>query len=358
LRILHCISGMSVGGAERQLSLLAPAQVGSGIEAHVALLNGGAHLDRLTAGRVEMHHVNASSNHDPRIATALRAVARKVRPDVIQTWLPQMDIFGGIAAKSQSIPWLLSERSTAAAYRDRAKDRVVRARLGATADAIVANSNAGALYWANRAKGNILLAVIPNAIPLGEIDAATAALPVEAMNDGFLLVIGRLSAEKNLGTLMSALRIVEDICHVQTMICGDGPMRDELGGAISALGLENSVFLLGNRDDVWNLMKSAAAVVSPSEFEGNPNVVLEAAAARCPLILSDIPAHRAIVEDDGAEFFAPSSARSLAQAIINRLGDDGLAKRKTEVARRVAEGLTIGSAVRGYRRVYHQLVKN
>ena len=47
-------------------------------------------------------------------------------------------------------------------------------------------------------------------------------------------------------------------------------------------------------------MKSAAALVSPAIFEGSPNVVLEGMACGVPLVVSDIPEHRELLEDSAA----------------------------------------------------------
>ena len=147
MKVLHCIPTLSSGGAERQLSLLAPAQRAHGIDAHIAFVRAGAHYERLARSGVPLHHLHARSNHDPRIATQLWSVVSDVRPDIVHTWLPMMDLMGGSIALARRVPWVLSERSNAEAYVERFKDRVLRNRLGRWADAVVANSNGGAQVW-------------------------------------------------------------------------------------------------------------------------------------------------------------------------------------------------------------------
>ena len=83
------------------------------------------------------------------------------------------------------------------------------------------------------------------------------------------------------------------------ILCGEGPQRSELEVMRHKLGLDADVHFTGHLPaaSVWALMKKASVFVSLSAYEGCPNTVMEAMACGCPLVLSDIPAHREILDE-------------------------------------------------------------
>lgn len=349
---------MPIGGAERQLSILAPAQLRAGDEVHVAHVHGGEYLADIHQSGVSAHAIPSSSNHDPLIALRLARLFRRIRPDVVQTWLPQMDVFAGAAALMTSVPWVLLENSSAPAYVARMKDRLIRPAVGAHADAIVANSPDGLAYWAERARASALREVIPNALDLERIRAAAPAEPtgLRASDERYFLYAGRLSPEKNLPVLVRALHHAYTETGVGAVICGDGPMRGELAGLIAKLGLEGRVVLAGVRGDVWGLMTGASALVNASLFEGQSNVVLEGAAAGAPLVLSDIKGNRDAVGQASAVFFDPRSHEELAAALVAVIRDPRAVAGRRDNARRAVEGLSVERCVRSYRTLYERLL--
>src|SRR5262245_32180652 len=90
LRILHIIPTLEGGGAERQLSMLAAEQARRGCDVHVALRRPGVHAVNIRDRGVNLHELGDMRSVDPRLFLALRKIIRSVRPDVVQTWLPQM----------------------------------------------------------------------------------------------------------------------------------------------------------------------------------------------------------------------------------------------------------------------------
>ena len=64
---------------------------------------------------------------------------------------------------------------------------------------------------------------------------------------------------------------------------------------------------------MWPLLKRADFLVSTSLFEGEPNAVLEAMECGCPLVVSDIPAHRELLGED-ALYAAPGEAGAICLA--------------------------------------------
>lgn len=347
LKVLHCIPSLASGGAERQLSILAPAQVAFGYEVHLAYLHAGPYVGTLGAGGVHLHPISARGNHDVTIISNLWRLMGAETPDVVHTWLPQMDILAGAIALLRGVPWVLSERSSAQAYTSRLKERLVRRRLGMWADAVVANSEAGRAIWSGAIKGGALAHVIRNTTPLAEIERAKPARKSEiGAHDAERIVIfvGRLAPEKNIQLLLDVADAVCAASNARFLICGDGPLRSKAEERVAKSTFRDRICLLGERDDVWRLMKASDAFVSTSAFEGQPNAVLEAMACGCPLIVSDIPAHREFLDDLTAAI-VPLEENAFVSAILAAMsGSQESANRSVEAKRRILEQTSLHSA--------------
>jgi glycosyltransferase involved in cell wall biosynthesis len=275
----------------------------------------------------------------------------------MQTWLPQMDVFGGLAALATGTPWVLSERASGAAYAERWKDRALRRGVGRRATGVVANSAAGAAYWANAAPA-VPRYVVPNAVALAEIAAATtldpATLGFEAAAP-YVVFAGRLAPQKNLPWLIAALRQVFASHPGTALIAGEGPDRAALEAQVRALGLGDRVRFLGYRDDPWALMKATAVLVNPSRFEGQPNAVVEAMACGLPVVVSDIPEHRELLAGDLGTLVPSDDVAGLAAAITCALDAGPGIQVRARRARAHVAALTPERAAERYEEIYSAL---
>lgn len=353
MRILYCIPTLEHGGAERQLSYLAAELAACGHEVHVASSRGGPNLARMEAAGVEWHRLGGAGNRDPVIFFRLLRLMRKLRPDVVQTILTPMDILGGAAALLTRTCWVLRESSSAPLYTKGWRHRL-RLSLGRMADAVVSNSAGGDAYWRS-APGAQAQLVIPNAIPFDEIARADAARVTGfGPNERVVLYAGRMDAGKNVESLIAALaRVARDESFVAVM-CGDGPRRPHLERMARSLGVAHRIVFKGYVDNLWDLMKRADVLVSLSRVEGCPNVLLEAMACGCPLVVSDIPPHREMLDEHSARFADPDDVVKAAEEIkaILSYGDAARAR----VARARATGRPVETTARRYEQLYLSLL--
>jgi glycosyltransferase involved in cell wall biosynthesis len=357
MRIMYCIPTLECGGAERQLAGLAVELARLGHEAHVVFSRGGVSLDTLKAGGVTTHEVGAGGNHDPEIFFRLVGLIREIKPDLVQTALTQMDVLGGAAALLTRTPWVLQERSSAPHYVAGWKNRL-RSRLGARADAIVSNSAEGVDYWHSQGATRVPLHVIPNGIPLDEIeDAGPEGADGLGLSGTRKLVLyaGRMDGGKNVGNLIAALAQIADDVPFSAVLCGDGPLRPSLEQLAGELGIRDRLVFPGYVENPWALMKRADVFAFVSRFEGSPCVVMEAMACGCPLVVSDIPSHREILDDRSACFVNPEEPAEIAAAVKSTLSSGEAALARAASARARVAGLSFETMARRYEQLYLSL---
>jgi glycosyltransferase involved in cell wall biosynthesis len=357
MRLLHCIPTLGSGGAERQLTYLARSLGERGVEIHIALLRGGANLERARASGATIHFLVHRSHHDPALLLRLLRLIDEVKPDVVQTWLPQMDVLGGLAGLWRGIPLVVSERSSTQAY-PRTWKNMLRRAIGRRGRMVVANSQAGANYWSQLSSAPTV-SVVHNIVPVHEIDAVQPDFSQFPADAEMILYVGRYSYEKNLPTLVDALcRVLARRPRALVLMHGEGREREAVTMRVKAAGMADRIRVGAFIQCPWALMKSGAAFVSVSDFEGNPNTVLEAAACRCPLILSDISAHREQFDERSALFVPPRSAQAIADAVEATLADPAAAERRADAARAVVAACSNVLVADRYLELYRRIVQS
>jgi glycosyltransferase involved in cell wall biosynthesis len=268
-----------------------------------------------------------------------------------------MDIVGGVVARLTSVPWVISERSSESAYRHSVFLWLVRPYLARYAKAIISNSAEGAEYWTRRIRSGKHVYTISNSVDFPAIRGSLPLFP-KSLRDTrqILLFVGRFQGEKAPEVFVRAVGRLPEQLHVRALLVGDGPLREELRASIASLGLEQRVSLLPYQANWWGLLRTAAALISTSRYEGQPNVVLEAMAGECPLIVSDIRAHRALLDERSALFVPSDNPVALAKAIVSLLSDPQAARRRADRAAERVSAFTIQAAADAYERVYARVL--
>lgn len=157
-----------------------------------------------------------------------------------------------------------------------------------------------------------------------------------ATDERVVLSIGRLSREKAHLDLLAAykhLGATNPDIPSKLIIVGDGPERGRLEAAAAAYGIKELVIFTGQVTEVQPFYAAADVFVLPSHSEGSPNVLLEAMAARLPLVATAVGGVPEIVENNVSALLAPANdPRAMAAAIARVLTDTQLAQRLTETS--------------------------
>jgi len=269
-----------------------------------------------------------------------------------------MDILGGILARLKGIPWIIREPSSPPSY-SRSWKCQARIKVAAGVSAVVSNSRGGDEYWKVQLPHKRRI-VVSNGLPVDDIEGIAGSLPpgLEIGEAPIALYVGRLasdnSGDKNLRVFLEALSRVRERQAVLGVVCGDGPGRLNLERIRHRQRMDTDVRFTGflPKSTVWALMKKAAVFVSLSAYEGCPNAVMEAMACGCPLVLSNIPAHRELLDEAGAFFVNPDNIHQVVDAIAQVLNNARLSACRALNAKAKTEDWSVSEMARNYEKIY------
>lgn len=374
-RVLHVITDLRVGGAERMLSRLAERLPALGIETAVVSLGERSELGPVieAAGvpvlALGMRSARGALAGVPRLARRIR----DYDPDVVQTWLYHADLVGLLANRlaggARPLAWNLrcSDLDMAGAKpRTRAIRRIL-AGLSSLPDLVIANSAAG--LAAHRALGYRSRAtlVVPNGFdvahfaPDATLRATTRAALGVAPGQGLIGMLARVDSMKDHHTFLRAAVIAAARRpELAFLLAGQGTERDgPVAAEARALGIAPAIHFLGRRDDVPALLNALdVATLSSSHGEGFANVLGEAMACGVPCVATDVGDAADIIAATGI-VVPPRLPDALAGGWLRMLALPAAEGKALAVAarRRVAERFEIGAIAARYACVYAQLAR-
>jgi glycosyltransferase involved in cell wall biosynthesis len=199
---------------------------------------------------------------------------------------------------------------------------------------VVANSRAAASQLGREGVDSRKISVIPNGIDLERyVPAATRT------RRHVITTVANLRPEKGHEVLVRAMGLVaREIPDLVVQLVGGGPMRDALLGQIETLGLANVVRLLGDREDVPEVLDGTDIFVLPSRTEAFPNGVMEAMAMRLPVVASDVGGIPELIDHGRNGVLVPAGdERALASAVIGLFRDPARANQLASSARATIE---------------------
>lgn len=169
------------------------------------------------------------------------------------------------------------------------------------------------------------VALVPNGIPLKPFDQPVdrnqkrSELGV-APNQFLMVCTARLIPSKGVGILLQAMHYLMKSApglNLRLLVLGDGPLRQELEQMTTNLGLRQVVTFLGHRKDVREILQSADLFVLPSLSEGLPLSVLEAMAAKCPVVATAVGGIPDVIKHGTSGFLVtPGDAEAMARGLL------------------------------------------
>jgi len=373
IRIVHLISGLNVGGAERDLGKLVQGSDGSRFQhVVVSMIEPGPVGKELAADGVEVHELGMRPGRpSPGGVLRLVKILRRIRPDVLHCWMYHANLLGLLAGKLAGVPhivWgILCSDVDLGRYRPLTRWVVwLCARLSRLATIIIVNSQAGKKIHQAWGYDASKMVVIPNGFDVERFKpdaAARRSVRVElgVAKDTLLIgLIARFDPMKDHATFLKAAGL---LCRsnpsVHFLLAGAGITQDNVAirEMVSENCLEGFVHLLGLREDIPRLTAALDIACLSSTGEGFPNVMGEAMACGVPCVVTAVGDAAYIVGDTGRVVPARiPEAMSAAWAELIEMGPTARHALGERARQRVEENFSLDNFVRRHIGWYEALI--
>ncbi|HEY9142387.1 MAG TPA: glycosyltransferase family 4 protein [Bryobacteraceae bacterium] len=297
---------------------------------------------------VPVYPIAEAGRFDRRVMAGLSALGQSLQPDVVESHAVKSHFLVRKSGLNRLAPWVAFHHGyTWPDVRARLYNQLDRWSLRA-ASRVVTVSQPFRQVLIRHGVPAARIEIVHNAI---EPDWGRAALPAPAELRARLgidparkviLIVGRLSREKDHLALLRALsqlaapRAGGGATNIHLLIVGEGPERPSIEAAIRDLGLGEVVTLTGQVPSAEPYYGIADLAVLSSLSEGSPNALLEAMAARVPVVATAVGGIPEIVSDRETALLVPprnpeALCRAMRELLANETLAGGLAARASEL---------------------------
>lgn len=309
----------TIGGTRRHITDVASGQRALGLDVHLVvaaereprfladlerLEREGCHVERLPMVR------SISPAKDLAHGTRIAHLLKSLRPDIVHTHSSKAGVLGRCASIASGVGARVHTPHTFAflfeAMFGPLKRRLFReiesGLAGATRALIAVSEGEARTFRESGVVAPATIRVVPNGIdpaPWGAAEALDRTELGVADAAPLALVVGLLNSAKGQDLAIESLTR-PGLEELQLLIAGPGEDHHALEAQARELGVADRVRLLGYRDDVPRLLATADVLMLPSRWEGMPYVVLEAMAARRPVVATPVDGATDLLQDGAA----------------------------------------------------------
>lgn len=248
----------------------------------------------------------------------LRACVRAQRPDVVLAMPEKVNVWTVLSLLGTGVPVVVSERNDPHRHPENRVKRLLRRLIYPFAAGFIFQTQQAADYFPVRIRARGI--VLPN-----PLDGARLPEPDAGPREKTVVGAGRLHAQKNFPLLIGAFRrFYGTHPDWRLVIFGEGAERAALEQLAHALP-EDVVSLPGQTDRLAQQMRSCGMFVLSSDYEGMPNVLIEALAMGVPCIATDCPVGgcAALIADGQNGLLVPVGEEKTLYRAMCTMADDG-----------------------------------
>jgi glycosyltransferase involved in cell wall biosynthesis len=362
-KILFLIPALPVGGAERVMIQILRRVDRSRFNPHLVLFQrSGAFLDHVP-GDVDVHPLVPRKYYFLMrwlVYFKYKKCVSRLRPDVVVSFMWYPNFIALLEKRLSRVPRkvIVCEHSTLSFTKGGRLIGLIRKwmiRLSyPAADRVIALTGqmrqelmAGAPLSQDRVK------VVHNPADIHELETLSKE-PVDQKwfnpSVPLILSIGRLTIEKGFDHLIRAFSQIDGSHPARLVILGEGEERGRLEGVIHQLGIGEKVCLPGLEKNPYKYLAHSTLFVLSSNFEGFPNVLIEAMALGVPCIATRCPTGPEEIITDGVDglLVPPGDEKALAAAMTRLLKNATLRHRLSETGKRRAGDFEVKKIVKEY----------
>ena len=372
MRLLHIITGLNLGGAERFLFELLkglPPRIESSV---ISLSDLGVIGDNIRTSGIPISSLGMKSRMSVRAPIQkLRDMIKEARPDIVQTWMYHADLLGGIAARWAGVSTVIwTIRHGALSFRHDKWRTIAVARICAALSSRIPNqiiccAESARATHVQFGYANDRMIVLRNGFDLShseqpEESYATVRRSLGVSTDVPLVtLVARFHPLKGHRILIdAAAKLHNRWPHVHYVLAGTGvdSANPTLAKWLQQHKLQSSFSLLGARNDIPRLLGGVDVLVAPSLVEAFPNSVGEAMSHGVPCIVTDVGDAPYLVGDTGF-VVPPANAQALADALEQFLLLPKATRRSLglQAQRRIQENFGLDMVIRQYTEFYDRL---
>jgi L-malate glycosyltransferase len=362
LKVCHLLDSLDVGGLEHVAIDIASSM--KGVESHIWCLKyKGAMAERAEKNGIKVREFGFSGALKLNSIFKLAGAIRKEKIDIVHSHGLYPSIWAAFTSVFSGVPKTILHCHSV--YYDISRMNVLKLRLaGLFATKIIAVSEAvrDCLVKFIRLDPDKVV-VVYNGIsgyraqdPVSK-DNARKKLGLD--KDAFVIGhVGRLVRFKGQRFIIEAAAKCRDEYPIfRWMIAGEGPERESLEREIKRLNLEGTLTLLGQRDDVEDMLHAMDIFVNPSVIkEGLPLGLIEAASAGLPLVASNIGGNSEVVADGRNGFIVrPEDTEKIVERILYLYKNAQVRRRMASSSRDIwQEKFRLDEMIRKVKAVYEE----
>ena len=257
----------------------------------------------------------------------------KLKPDLVITYLFYADVVGRILLpvflKTPVVPFLRTTYNHPKYWIARVFEKLTKSLVSS----YLANSESVKDFYVNHyGIDSNKITVVPNGIDVKFYDQIKSI----SHETKTIICVANLHINKGHKYLLEAFEeVYKTNKNIKLWLVGDGVEKENLLKQILYYKSKSNIKFLGNRNDVPELLKQSDIFVLPTLFEGMSNAVMEAMVSRIPIITTNIPENKILLDDNSALFIPVNNSDMIAKNINLLLSDAKLAQKLDKNAKQI-----------------------